>query len=371
MDFLQLFANMLRERQAPAPSPFDIWRYETPESIFEILATGQVISTDSGPDYPGQPIHHAASSGAAYSVMDFLLQLHADPNATDHNGNTPLHLYAQYGNNPKVVDLLVDRGADPTIVNNRGEEPTITAIRYHNGPIADALSVYFATDIPPQLRRHLSYEPPILPPGTYLWDYGPTQRQQVIAEYERQNAHERRGGVPYIMLSEPPKTDNNIIMMWQRVLGAEMDSPYYWGNRGYMAELLQQEDRYEKCLENAISIAPDHPQNYITLGHMKSQLFQREDALEYFNAAIRIDNTRADAYDLRATVLLALDEPSQAIHDLRQAIRLGPVDPAGCYIKMAECYARGDNRNAARVALGKALEINPNHPRANLMADQI
>lgn len=135
-----------------------------------------------------------------------------------------------------------------------------------------------------------------------------------------------------------------------------------------MGLILERPDFYEQCLANAIELAPDHPQNHIILGHIKASRFRIEQAVVHYNDAIQIDQSRADAYNLRASANRKLGNVTAAIADLDNAIARSPVDPAGCHFKMAECYAAVNNRSAAR-AIAKGMAIDPNHPCAALAAN--
>ena len=100
----------------------------------------------------------------------------------------------------------------------------------------------------------------------------------------------------------------------------------------------------------------------VILGHIKASRLRIEQAVVHYNDAIKIDQSRADAYDLRASANLKLGNVTAAIADLDNAIARSPVDPAGCHFKMAECYA-------ARAAIAKGVAIAPNHPYAALAAN--
>src|SRR5207244_12349512 len=56
--------------------------------------------------------------------------LHADPNARDHEGNTALHNAAARGDN-EMIKYLVSKGADAKIVNRAGQ----TTVDMANGPV--------------------------------------------------------------------------------------------------------------------------------------------------------------------------------------------------------------------------------------------
>lgn len=68
--------------------------------------------------------------GLPNKINEFLIQLGADLNLEDNNGNTPLILASSY-NNIKLVNLLLANGADPNFTNKYGK----TALNYTNVPI--------------------------------------------------------------------------------------------------------------------------------------------------------------------------------------------------------------------------------------------
>jgi ankyrin repeat protein len=60
------------------------------------------------------PLEEAGTEAEALEAAQLLLELGADVNAVDNNGDTAMH-GAAYGNFPAIVQLLVDRGADINI----------------------------------------------------------------------------------------------------------------------------------------------------------------------------------------------------------------------------------------------------------------
>ena len=60
------------------------------------------------------PLEEAGTEAEALEATKVLLDLGADINAVDKNGDTAMH-GAAYGNFPSVVQLLADRGADPNV----------------------------------------------------------------------------------------------------------------------------------------------------------------------------------------------------------------------------------------------------------------
>ena len=79
-----------------------------------------------------EPLEEAGEEPEALEAVKMLLDLGADINAVDNNGDTPMH-GAAYGAYPGVVKLLAERGADPQIwkdKNKFGRTPLFIAEGY-------------------------------------------------------------------------------------------------------------------------------------------------------------------------------------------------------------------------------------------------
>ena len=81
------------------------------------------------------PLEEAGTEAEALEAVQMLLELGADVNAVDNNGDTAMH-GAAYGNFPTVVQLLADRGADINIWKRQdtaGRTPLFIAEGYKAG----------------------------------------------------------------------------------------------------------------------------------------------------------------------------------------------------------------------------------------------
>jgi len=79
-----------------------------------------------------EPLEEAGEEPEAVEAVKLLIDLGADVNAVDNNGDTAMH-GAAYNNYPMVIKLLADRGADPRIwnrPNKQGITPLFAAEGY-------------------------------------------------------------------------------------------------------------------------------------------------------------------------------------------------------------------------------------------------
>lgn len=68
-----------------------------------------------------EPLEEAGEEPEAIDAVKMLLELGADINAVDDNGDTAMH-GAAHANYPLVVKLLADRDADPQIWKRRNKQ---------------------------------------------------------------------------------------------------------------------------------------------------------------------------------------------------------------------------------------------------------
>lgn len=94
-------------------------------------------------DIPNQlgitPLHYACFYGSK-KAMDLFIDLGANINETDVDGNTPLHFAVKSGSERAVKKLLV-RGADKHLKNKDGLTPYDIAMEINNGDLANILLI--------------------------------------------------------------------------------------------------------------------------------------------------------------------------------------------------------------------------------------
>ena len=95
----------------------------------------------NGPRGDGWPLNHQAGHGRMTGVTT-LLELGADPNPRDEQGNTPMHRLAQRGTGKEFARLLLEHGADLSIKNVKGETPMDLAAKAKQPALLDFLREY-------------------------------------------------------------------------------------------------------------------------------------------------------------------------------------------------------------------------------------
>ena len=95
----------------------------------------------NGPRNDGWPLNHQAGHGRMKGVTT-LLELGADPNPQDEEGNTPMHRLAKRGTGREFARLLLEHGADLMIRNVKGETPMDLAAKAKQPALLNFLRVY-------------------------------------------------------------------------------------------------------------------------------------------------------------------------------------------------------------------------------------
>lgn len=107
--------------------------------------------------------------------------------------------------------------------------------------------------------------------------------------------------------------------------------------------------------QEALELAPDSAESWFLDGELLRVQSAFPDALEAYNRALELNSGHMRARNSRASVLLELNRPEDALLDLDFILELVPQDAQAAYLKaMAE--ARAGDRTAARLAIERASE---------------
>jgi ankyrin repeat protein len=91
--------------------------------LVSLLPAPALLSAEVVPVRPA--LHWAAENGLT-EIAALLIEQGADPNETDHFGNTALHLALNY---PEMISLLLESGANVDAENAMGNTPLHLAVK--------------------------------------------------------------------------------------------------------------------------------------------------------------------------------------------------------------------------------------------------
>ena len=94
------------------------------QSIMQFLLSKQFVRVDSVWDKRSPLI--VATFYDQFQIAEFLINLNANVNSKDPNGNTPLHFAIS---SPTIVNLLIQKGANVNAQNEDGETPVYQAVK--------------------------------------------------------------------------------------------------------------------------------------------------------------------------------------------------------------------------------------------------
>ncbi|UXI68187.1 ankyrin repeat domain-containing protein [Tahibacter amnicola] len=103
----------------------------------ELLIAAGVSPRDAEPKRRVTPLHNAAAQGHERLVRRFL-ELGADVNATDWQGNTPL-INASYHGRAAIVDILLGQKARTDVRPDNGPTALIAAVHSGSLPVVEKL----------------------------------------------------------------------------------------------------------------------------------------------------------------------------------------------------------------------------------------
>lgn len=107
---------------------------------------------------------------------------------------------------------------------------------------------------------------------------------------------------------------------------------------------------------------PDNARAENNLGNALLKIGHTEEALPYFEAAIRLSPRYADARNNRGVTLLRLGHPADAVGDLLAATK-DKADYADAFYNLGEAYLQLHRTADALPALEKARQLDPDNPK--------
>lgn len=116
----------------------------------------------------------------------------------------------------------------------------------------------------------------------------------------------------------------------------------------------------EQALESfndALRLNPQFVQAYIARGKLYAEMGQHESALVDLNFALRLQPTHAEAFAYRGYALLSLGQAAKAMPDLDMALRLDPSYARVHFLRGQALELLGDGQNSASsIALARRLD---------------
>lgn len=125
-----------------------------------------------------------------------------------------------------------------------------------------------------------------------------------------------------------------------------------------------------RAYEQAASLAPNHARLYVAWGRTFLDEERPGPALERFHRAVELDATDGLALRLIGDVELAQGRPEAALAAYQEAVRWSP-DAALVYLGLARTYVMLGQPVAARRALDRARQLDPNHPAVRAVEEQL
>lgn len=125
-----------------------------------------------------------------------------------------------------------------------------------------------------------------------------------------------------------------------------------------------------RAYEQAASLAPNHARLYVAWGRIFLDEERPGPALALFRRAVDLDATDGLAFRLIGDVELSQGHPEAALAAYREAARWSP-DAALVHLGLARTYAALDQPVAARGALDRARQLDPNHPAVRAVDEQL
>src|SRR5207302_282545 len=108
-------------------------------------------------------------------------------------------------------------------------------------------------------------------------------------------------------------------------------------------------------------IQPDHIEALAKMGQVRAQQRRLDEAVDYFNAALRLDPTKAHAYDDLGNALFSLGRKAEAIRAFSQAVKF-QADEVKFYIDLGHALRDQGQPEASKEVFRQSLELDPSWP---------
>ncbi len=122
-------------------------------------------------------------------------------------------------------------------------------------------------------------------------------------------------------------------------------------DRGKTADAIE-------CFEAALRIKPDHANAHYNLGNALEKIGRPDDALEQYRAALEVRPQYVDAETAYAMTLDAQGKWNAALEHFTRALAID-ADNAGAHNALGNALARRDHFDAAEQHFERALQLNP------------
>jgi Flp pilus assembly protein TadD len=137
-----------------------------------------------------------------------------------------------------------------------------------------------------------------------------------------------------------------------------------WLNLGLNREWAGHPDDAVGYFEQALRINPDDADTHSSLGLALLQLGRTQEAIPHLERALRINPDDADAHNSLALALLQLGRSQEAIPHLEHALRIDP-DYTDAHVNLGNALFQEGRVSEAFSHYQQALRLNPNSPLAH------
>jgi tetratricopeptide (TPR) repeat protein len=128
--------------------------------------------------------------------------------------------------------------------------------------------------------------------------------------------------------------------------------------------------RAEEQLQRARFYAPDNPETNLALGNLRLAQGNRSEAVNFYEAALRVDSTHKSALNNLGVIALEVHRPAEAKEYFRRALQQEPNNSKTHFLLAKAELALG-NIAGARIALAHALEHEPDRAEYGQLREEI